>query len=128
VAPRILVIDDEPAYTRLVRLILTRTCGYEVLEVNDATKAVAAAAEFQPDLILLDIVMPGLDGGEVANRIRRSPGLGDVPIVFVSGISLSDVNNHGISGSFPFHAKPFQMENLLSCISQNLRRAAPAMG
>lgn len=120
---RILVIDDEPAYTRLLRLILTRSCGYEVMEENVSTRAVETAISFKPDLILLDIVMPGIDGGEVASRIRQSPLIPDVPIVFVSGIPLADAGNHGVNSNlkgFPFHSKPVQMEKLLTTIRQQL--------
>ena len=131
VSTRILVVDDEQAYTRLIRLILSRNCGYEVMEENDSTKALDTAIAFQPDLILLDIVMPGLDGGEVARRMRQSPQLANVPIVFVSGIGLTDTSTHGISSNltgFPFQAKPFQMEKLLDCISHHLKPPSPAMG
>jgi len=131
VSARILVVDDEPAYTRLIRLILSRNCGYEVLEENDSTRAVDTADAFQPDVILLDVVMPGIDGGEVANQILSLPRLTDVPIVFVSAIAMADAGKHGVTANlkeFPFYSKPVRMEKLLACIARFLRPVASTIG
>jgi len=114
-----------------MRLILSRNCGYDVLEENDPTRAVDTANAFQPDVILLDVVMPGIDGDEVANRIRSSQRLADVPIVFVSAITVAEAGKRGLAGNleeFPFYSKPVHMEKLLACIAQLLRPVASTTG
>jgi two-component system, chemotaxis family, CheB/CheR fusion protein len=68
---RILIVDNDRDSTRLVKILLERAGDYLVLGENDATKAHQSALNFRPDLILLDIVMPETDGGEVAERIGR---------------------------------------------------------
>src|SRR5438045_4724112 len=68
---RILIVDNDRESTRLVKILLERTGRYLVLEENDATKAHQSARNFRPDVILLDIVIPDTDGGEVAARSRR---------------------------------------------------------
>ena len=81
---RILVVDDEASITRLLKLNLEATDHYVVRTENDARAALAAAEEFQPDLILLDVLMPELDGGQLASRLQASPKLECVPIVFLT--------------------------------------------
>ena len=81
---RILVVDDRARDTRLVKLYLERTNDYVVREENDAMAALSAAEEFQPHLILLDVMMPGMDGGELAACFQANPKLKAVPIVFLT--------------------------------------------
>ena len=68
---RILIIDDEAGFTRMVKLNLEKTGQFEVREENKATYALAAAREFKPDLIILDVIMPTMDGGDVFNQIHE---------------------------------------------------------
>ena len=79
---RILIVDNDPDTTHLVKVLLERTGHYLVLEENDATKARQSALNFRPDVILLDIVMPETDGGEVAARIQADPELQNMPIIW----------------------------------------------
>src|SRR6266699_1270588 len=81
---RILVVDDRVSDTTFIKLALESTNDYVVCEENDAEAAISTAEEFQPDLILLDVMMPGMDGGELAFRFRENPRLGSVPIVFLT--------------------------------------------
>ena len=81
---RILIVDNDPNTTHLVKVLLERTGHYLVLEENDATKAHQSARNFRPDLILLDVVMPETDGGEVAARVEADPELHNTPIVFLT--------------------------------------------
>src|SRR3989440_11677200 len=83
---RILIVDNDANTTHLVKVLLERTGHYLVLEENDATQAHRSALNFRPDLILLDIVMPETDGGEVAARIEADPELGDTPIIFLTAL------------------------------------------
>ena len=83
---RILIVDNDPNTTHLVKVLLERTGHYLVLEENDATRAHQSARNFRPDLILLDVVMPETDGGEVAARIEADPELHNTPIVFLTAL------------------------------------------
>ena len=115
---RILLVDDEPGFTRLLRLVLPR---YEICEENDSRRAVATAQSFHPDLILLDVIMPDMDGGTVAAQIREDKSLRNVPIVFLTAVvSEKEVADHGTIGGFPFLAKPVTKEKLVDCIKQYL--------
>src|SRR5712664_1150957 len=83
---RILIVDNDPNTTHLVKVLLERTGRYLVLEENDASKAHQNARNFRPDLILLDVVMPETDGGEVAARVEADPELHNTPIVFLTAL------------------------------------------
>jgi two-component system OmpR family response regulator len=119
---RILVVDDEPTITRLLKLNLERTGDYEVRTENAATGALAAAEEFRPNLILLDVAMPGVDGGALAQRIQETPKLGHVPIVFLTALATKEevLKSHGMIGGLPFLAKPVDMAEVQSCIRKHL--------
>ena len=81
---RILIIDDEASFTRMVRINLEKCGEYEVKEENRAGYALATAREFKPDLILLDVIMPAMDGGDVAALIKKDRQLQHVPIIFLT--------------------------------------------
>jgi len=119
---RILAVDDQVSNTRMVKLYLERTNDYVVREVNNAKTAVSAAEEFQPHLILLDVMMPGIDGGELAASIRANTRLKTVPIVFVTGaVTKGEVEIlGGRSGGFTFLAKPIVMSELVTCLNHYL--------
>lgn len=76
---RILIVDDEHAITRMVKLNLESTGRYEVRGENSSVNALAVAREFRPDLVLLDVIMPGADGGEIAARMKMTPSCGRCP-------------------------------------------------
>ncbi|HVU18266.1 MAG TPA: response regulator [Candidatus Didemnitutus sp.] len=119
---RILVVDDRARDTGLVKLCLERTNDYIVREENDAKSAVATAESFEPDLILLDIMMPGMDGGTVAACFQQSPKLHGVPIVFLTGlVTQTEVDaGGGHLGDYPFLAKPITQSELIACIKHQL--------
>jgi len=83
---RILVVDDEPSVTRNLKLNLESSGDYDVFAENHAGNALAAARIFRPDLILLDVMMPGMDGGDVAARLRADPLLRDTPVIFLTAL------------------------------------------
>ena len=87
---RLLVVDDEPQLTRMVKLNLERTGNYEVREENLGSKALEAAREFRPDVALLDIMMPDMEGSDVAAAFRDDPILSYVKIVFLTAIVTKD--------------------------------------
>jgi CheY-like chemotaxis protein len=114
---RVFVVDDESGFTRLLKLTLEKTGRYIVREENDGTKAWLAAREFQPDIIFLDIVMPEIDGGDVAQQIRSDASLAKVPIVFLTAIVAQRETKTDIGG-FPFLAKPVSLAALTACIEE----------
>jgi CheY-like chemotaxis protein len=128
---RILLVDDEVSFTRLLKINLEQTNRYEVRVENWAEDAVKSAQEFKPHLIILDVLMPRVFGGEVASRLKMQPELRDVPIVFLSAtVGKERVNEHGgiISGN-PFLAKPATVEEVVSFIERNLpKQKAPPPG
>src|SRR5258708_39473879 len=83
---RILIVDDDRESTHLVKILLEKAGPYLVLEENDATKAHQSAQNFRPDVILLDIMMPKTDGGEVAAQIEADAELQKTPIIFLSAL------------------------------------------
>jgi len=119
---RILAVDDRPANTRLVKLYLEQTNDYLVREENDARSAVSAAAEFQPHLILLDVMMPGMDGWDLVGRFQASHGLKAVPIVFLTAaITKEEVAAaRGRFWGYPFLAKPVVLTELAACLRHHL--------
>jgi CheY-like chemotaxis protein len=120
--PRILIIDDEASFTRLLRLNLESTGKYEVRDENWPTKAVAVAKDFRPDLIFLDVMMPGMDGGEIKGRLREVPFLQKTPIVFLTAaVTPVEVEAHkGVIGGEPYLAKPVDLDEIEQCIEKQL--------
>lgn len=119
---RILIIDDEATFTRMVRLNLEKTGKYEVREENRGRRGAAAAREFKPHLIFLDVIMPDADGGEVAAHIQADTRLKNVPIVFLTAtVSKREVGDTGgTRGGLYFLAKPVTLEQLEACIARHL--------
>jgi CheY-like chemotaxis protein len=119
---RILVVDDQHSDTRLVKLHLERTNEYVVMEENDATTALSTAEAFEPHLILLDVMMPGMDGGELAACFQANPKLKSVPIVFLtSAVTKQEVAaGRGQLGGSTYLAKPVVLTELVACIKQHL--------
>lgn len=116
---RVFVVDDESGFTRILKLTLERTGRYVVQEENDGTKAWLSAREFKPDIIFLDIVMPKIDGGDVAQQIRSDPTLAHVPVIFLTAIVSKSESKNEIGG-FPFIAKPVSIDAVTRCISEHL--------
>ena len=112
----ILVIDNEPASTRMVRLTLERQPTFETRELNDLTRAVSTAREFRPDLILLDVEMPGMNGGEVARNLRAEVSLRALPIIFMTSL----VTEEETANNFR-HINGFQvLAKLVRCVAEQL--------
>ena len=115
---RILVVDDEPNLSGLVRLLLERTKRFEVRVENRSTLALAAAREFRPNMILLDVDMPGKDGGEVAREIQADPQLFGVPVLFLTSlISPAEAADARIvRGGMRFLSKPVNPKSLIDAV------------
>ena len=118
---RILIVDNDRDSTRLVKILLERAGGYLVLEENDATKAHQSARNFRPDLILLDIVMPVIDGGEIAAQIQADPELQRTPIIFLTALVTKAEAKAGLHiQGHSFIAKPVSIPDLIKGIDENL--------
>ncbi len=119
---KILVVDDEPSITRLLKLNLEDTGRYIVAVENKGTCVLDTARRFQPDAILLDVMMPDADGGQLASQLQETPTLHGVPIVFLTAaVTKEEVNTHkGHIGGLPFLAKPVDMPEVLGCLKQQL--------
>ena len=125
--PRILIVDDNPRFSHSARLILQESSQYVVCEENDAASAVETARSFRPDLILLDLVMPQLDGAEVAAQVESDWALHGVPIVFVTGLVTRDEARNGqrIDGHRVV-SKPVSSFDLLGAVEESLPCRAAA--
>jgi DNA-binding response OmpR family regulator len=119
---KILVVDDEQNMTRMLKRNLEATGRYDVRTENSGAVGVVAAREFQPDLILLDVMMPGMDGGEVAAKIKEDKRLASIPIVFLSAIVKKEETQStgGNIGGLTFLAKPVKLDDLITCIENHL--------
>jgi CheY-like chemotaxis protein len=119
--PRILIIDNSRDFTHSAKLALERTGRYSVWEENEPARAHQTAQHVKPDLILLDIVMPKTDGGEVAARIESDPTLHRTPIVFVTALVTKAEARSGLQiQGHPFLAKPISIPELVAGIERNL--------
>jgi CheY-like chemotaxis protein len=116
-----LIVDDEAGFTRLLKLTLEGTKRYIVKEENDGSQALTTARQFRPDLILLDIVMPKVDGGDVARQIASDPILKTAKVIFLTAIvSQREAGGVGGIGGFPFMAKPVSLAALTEMIEETL--------
>ena len=117
---RILLVDDDVSFTRALALYLTQN-GCDVRVENEGSRAVAAAREFEPELIFLDVLMPDTDGGTLASEIQADPRLRGTPIVFLTGL-VSRSETGGTSkrvGAYPFLAKPVHPAVVLAYIHEH---------
>ena len=119
---RVLIVDDERVTTRLLQMTLEQTGKYEVRTENDPKLVVAAALAFRPDLIVLDVIMPEMDGGDVAAALKAHPSLSRVPVVFLTAtVRKSEVDSHGgVMGGYAFLAKPASAETIVQFIDKHL--------
>jgi diguanylate cyclase (GGDEF)-like protein len=119
----ILVVDDDPDVARFIEVNL-RSAGYDVNVASDGEQALAVAVDLRPDLILLDVMMPKLDGFEVAQRLRRDPRTSSCSIIMLTAKALSADKVLGLSsGADDYIIKPFDPVELLARVKGTLRRA-----
>ncbi len=116
----IMVVDD----SRLIRVVATKllTCaGYEVIVANDGIDALSMLVERSPDLILLDVLMPNLDGFETCSLIKNHAAYKDIPIVILSGKGSSADHERGLkAGSELYLSKPFKHNSLISTVNKGM--------
>ena len=121
---KIFLVDDEKSFTSLLKLNLEDTGNYEVRVENWAEDAYSTARQFKPDLVLLDIIMPRMPGGDVAAKIDADPELKGTPIVFLTAaVRKHQVEEHdGIICDRPCLAKPATVEEVIDAIERYARK------
>ena len=119
---KIYVVDDEPSFTRMVKANLEKTGGFSVITQNNPLQALPEIVEFKPDVVFLDVMMPEMEGGELAALIREEPGMADIPIVFMTAIVTREETGPGTGeiGGNLFLAKPVKLQDLLDTIEKVL--------
>ena len=121
---RVLIVDDDPECTHLVKVLLEKTSNYLVFEENDAAKAHQSARDFRPDVILLDIVMPERDGGEVEAEIQADAHLRSTPIIFLTALVTEPEAKAGLRiDGHRSVAKPINIPELIDQIEETLAHA-----
>lgn len=121
----ILIIDDDPATTRLLEVLLTRE-GYNILTENLSTNAIQTTRKFSPDLIILDLMMPGTDGMEVCRMMKGDPDLGDIPVLMFSAFNENELRESAYdAGINEFISKPIHPNELKQIIRGWLDKASP---
>jgi CheY-like chemotaxis protein len=129
---RILIIDDEPDFTALLKANLEEVGNFEVMEINDSSQALKAAREFMPELCVVDVVMPGLDGGDVVAQFRADPELKDMAVVMLTALveeNPDTPDGETQTGGLPFVSKTSEFGTILSCIEKHIEevRDRPAV-
>ncbi len=120
---KVLIVDDEEQFTRMVKLNLEETGDYEVTVENRGKQALAAARKARPDIIFLDIIMPDIDGPQLLKDFRNDPFFNNVPVVFLTAlVTQTEVGERGavIAGN-AFIAKPVTTVQLVACIREHLQ-------
>jgi two-component system, cell cycle response regulator len=117
-AATILVCDDDPSLRELVRAVLGPR--YRFVEAADGTEALEIARELRPDLIVLDIMLPGLSGIEVLDVLRAEEGLRDTKVVVITAWSHAEIDAQ-VAGADRFVSKPFDPDDLSSAVEELLR-------
>ena len=121
---RILVVDDQPDKRRILRDLLT-SVGHEVIEALTGEEAVASVEARVPDLILMDIQLPGIDGYEATRRIKAKPALRAIPLIVVTSYALSGDETKALAaGADAYVSKPFSPRALLAKVREYLPSAS----
>ena len=125
-AYKILVVDDEPTIVRLMEFVLARQ-GHDMVVAVNGEEALQKIRTEQPDLVLLDIMMPRIDGYEVAQQLRADPATAALPIIMLSAKAQGEDIRRGVEvGVDEYVTKPFSPEHLVSVVSTHLKRLPPA--
>jgi len=118
---KILVIDDEPSLCNLMKVILEET-GFQVTTILNPLKAVDTAMKIKPDLIILDVVMPEMNGWELCSKLKNIRGISHIPVMFLTvSADSSDVEKGFGSGGDSYMGKPFRPQELVDRVLSILK-------
>ena len=116
-----LVVDDNPVNVKLLENALVKA-GYQVLTANEATEAISLATRMRPDLILLDIMMPGQDGFSVIKQLKLNSEAATIPIIFITSRNELDAKMKGFNlGAVDYITKPFHVQEVLARVRLHLK-------
>jgi CheY-like chemotaxis protein len=116
---RILYVDDEADIREVATMALELEPGFEVKCAASGAEALALAAEWRPDLIMLDVMMPGMDGPSTLSRLRADPATGMIPVIFITArTQAQEVDRFLAAGAIGFIAKPFDPMQLASQVRE----------
>jgi CheY-like chemotaxis protein len=121
VPSRILIVDDEPAVADLIEAVLVGE-GYTVAIARDGVQGLLLARDWRPDLILMDVMLPGVDGGTAIRRLKSDPQTADIPIVAMSAGRTIRRQSEELSDADAALAKPFDIDALLAQVEFHLSR------
>jgi CheY-like chemotaxis protein len=122
-SPRVLVVDDDPQVLRLMRVNLELE-GYDVVSAPDGEEALEAVVSERPDVVVCDVMMPGVDGLTVLRNVRANPQTSKIPFVVVSAkAQRADVKAALDMGADKYITKPFDPQDLLDAVEHLLNRA-----
>jgi CheY-like chemotaxis protein len=119
---KVLLIDDEQDFCELLKANLEMSGEFEVVTANNGNLGIMLAQTESPDIILLDIIMPGIDGATVSNKLKENPATRGIPIIFLTAlITPSEIGREGrkIKGKY-FYAKPVDTDSLINYIHKVL--------
>jgi DNA-binding response OmpR family regulator len=121
-APRILLVDDDPVIVRLLQINF-RLEGYDVDTASRGEQALEKVRAHRPDVILLDVMMPGIDGWEVCRQLKETPGAKDIPVIFLSARAQAEDRHRGYAlGVDEYVTKPFDPAHLVQIVRRSLSK------
>ena len=113
----ILAVDDDPAFLRLVENNL-KAAGYEVITASDGDEAFKMASSRKPDLVVLDLLLPKVDGWRVCQKLKMDPLCKHIPVILLSGLIEKEYPKQEMEAADAFLGKPVEFENLLATIKR----------
>ncbi|WP_424245560.1 DNA-binding response OmpR family regulator [Elusimicrobium posterum] len=116
---KIAIIEDEPALSEMMQMMLDRS-GYQTVVCDNGREAMDFLEREMPDLVMLDVMLPGMDGSEIAKNMSAHPSLSTTPIIVVSALEESGSLFRGITQVREFCPKPFTVNNLVSAVKRVL--------
>jgi DNA-binding response OmpR family regulator len=124
-APRILIVDDDPVIVRLLQINF-RLEGYEVDTASRGEEALERVRENRPDVVVLDVMMPGIDGWEVCRQLKENPAVRHVPVIFLSARAQDEDRQRGYAlGVDEYVTKPFDPAHLVEIVRRSLAKRSP---
>lgn len=120
-AVRVVIIDDDPDLRGLIKLTLEFTAGWEVTPAEDGATGIETVRSMKPDAVVVDLMMPGMDGYEVCRRLKGDPDTRDIPVVMLTARKQLDQRQLSESGAAGVVFKPFEPDELAGQVSALIR-------